>query len=269
MTINKFSATRTDDPYSLIGRTAMVTGGSRGVGAGIARRLAAAECSVAVTYNRDRESAMKVVDGVRARGGVATAVQASAADADSWAEAADVVEREFGPIDILVSNAGTASRGKTVADTPQSEFLDLMRVHALGPLALIQRLLPGMRECDRSDIVTISSAIVTHSPERSAPYSMAKAAMESACMTLAREERVHGLHVNIVAPGLVDTDMGARLVNATSPGTTMSETGARAPFGRVCTPDDVADAVFFLLTAGYITGQKILVDGGGKSPTIF
>jgi NAD(P)-dependent dehydrogenase (short-subunit alcohol dehydrogenase family) len=256
---------------SLKGRIALVTGGSRGVGAGVALGLADAGCAVAISYHRDANAADAIVDAIRGGGGRSIAVQASAADPGSWNAAVDVVDEQFGPVDLLVSNAGTASTGRTVLDTSLTEFARLMDVHAFGPLALIQRLLPGMRAAERADIVMISSAITTEAPERSAPYAMAKAAMECACRTIAREERQYGVHVNIVAPGLVNTEMGARLVKAGPNGGSIEDTAAVGPFGRICEPRDVAAAVCFLASdhAGYITGQRLVLDGGGASPAIF
>jgi NAD(P)-dependent dehydrogenase (short-subunit alcohol dehydrogenase family) len=248
---------------SLAGRVALVTGGSRGVGAGVARGLAEAGSAVALSYRRDAAAADVVVKEIRSAGGQAIAVRANAA--------VDIVTTEFGHVDLLVSNAGTASSGKTVLDTPPHEFSLLMGVHTFGPLALIRRVLPDMRTAGRADIVMISSAITTDTPERSAPYSMAKAAMESACRTLAREERQHGIRVNIIAPGLVNTEMGARLVKASTAGaSTIDDTAASGPFGRICEPADVAAAVCFLASdhAGYITGQRLVLDGGGVSPSI-
>ncbi|MDT7721645.1 MAG: hypothetical protein QOE94_2656 [Mycobacterium sp.] len=212
---------------SLEGRIALVTGGSRGV----ARGLAHAGCAVAVSYQRDAAAADKVVDDIREAGGRAIAVQATASDAESWNSAVDIVEAKLGPVDLLVSNAGSASTGRTVLDTPLTEFGRLMDVHTFGPLALIQRLLPGMRAADRSDIVMISSAITSEAPGRSAPYAMAKAAMECACRTLGREECQHAVHVNILAPGLVNTEMGARLVQASTNGGSLEDTAATGPFG--------------------------------------
>ena len=156
-----------------------------------------------------------------------------------------------------------ASRGQSVVDTDPAELPRLMAVNALGPHRLAQLVLPAMRTRPRGDIVFISSADVTRLSANGAPYNMGKAAMEALAFTLAKEERPHGVHVNVVAPGLVATDMGERLV-AAKVGTTIGDLDSRYPFGRVCTPDDVAGAVLFLVSglAGYVTGQRIGVDGG-------
>jgi NAD(P)-dependent dehydrogenase (short-subunit alcohol dehydrogenase family) len=176
----------------------------------------------------------------------------------------EAVRADLGDVDILVSNAGTASRGRTVAETDPEEYLRLMNVHALGPIALIRSLLPAMRARPRADIVMVSSAITGYAPPNSAPYTMAKAALEMAARTLAREERRHGIRVNVVAPGLVATDMGERLVRAVA-GRALHDLDSGAPFGRVCLPEDVASVVAFLVSAdcGYVTGQRLVIDGGG------
>jgi NAD(P)-dependent dehydrogenase (short-subunit alcohol dehydrogenase family) len=241
----------------LTGRTALVTGGSRGVGAGIARRLARDGASVAVHYQRDARAA--------------AAFQASMDDFDTVDQMCDAVLQRFGAVDLLVSNAGSASRGNTVANSSLSEFDQLLRIHTLGPLHLIRRLLPELRRAVRGDIVAISSTTVTDAPANAAPYTMAKAALEVAIRTLAREERGEAIRANIVAPGLVDTEMGARLVHAVHTGQKLSDLHAAFPFGHVCQPDDVASAVAFLTSeeGSYITGQRIVVDGGGPDPAIF
>jgi NAD(P)-dependent dehydrogenase (short-subunit alcohol dehydrogenase family) len=99
---------------------------------------------------------------------------------------------------------------------------------------------------------------------------MAKSAMETAARTLAREERTHGLHVNIVAPGQVATETGRRLVRAMQAGATLADIGESSPFGRVCTPEDVAGVIAFLVSAdaGHLTGQRVAVDGGGPEATV-
>src|SRR5205807_7141435 len=135
--------------------------------------------------------------------------------------------------------------------------------HAVGAHSLCRAVLPSMRARPRGDIVMISSVITRDAPPNGAPYAMAKAALEMLAATLAKEERRHGIHVNVVAPGLVETDMGRRLVKGAMGVDDIHSMDAGAPFGHVCTPDEVADVVRFVVSgrAGYVTGQRIGVDG--------
>ncbi|MFI9411419.1 SDR family NAD(P)-dependent oxidoreductase [Nocardia gamkensis] len=259
----------------LAGRTALVTGGSRGVGRAVALRLARDGAAIAVNYRRDASAADEVVAQIVEAGGRAAAYCASIDDEAAVAEMVTAIRDDLGPVDLIVSNAGSASRGQDVASTPQADYLQLMRVHAFGPIALIQQVLPDMREAasgqaGRGDIVMISSNTTLSAPPNSAPYTMAKAAMETCVRTIAREERRYGIHANIVAPGLIATEMGKRLVSAAR-GADIGDLDADSPFGRVCRPEDVAGTVAFLVSpdSGYVTGQRLLVDGGGPNPTIF
>ncbi|OZC63661.1 oxidoreductase [Rhodococcus sp. 15-725-2-2b] len=258
-------------PATLAGRTALVTGGSRGVGAGVARELAHLGADVAITYNRRPEDAEDVLTAVRRTGVRAMALQLDVADTDSAAGAVEQIAETLGVVDLFVSNAGIASTGRSIARTSLEEFGRLMAVHAWGPIALIQHLLPGMRALDRSDIVMVSSAVTATHPPATGPYVIAKQAMESACKVLALEEREHGVHVNIVAPGLVATDMGRRLVGAGGESSDFDSTAATSPFGRVCTPADVGAVVGFLTgsAAEYLTGVRLAVDGGGATASIY
>ena len=248
----------------LQGRVALVTGGGRGVGRAISLALAADGAAVAVNYRTDAESAADVVDEIRALGGEAEAFGATVGDDPATdLMVADVIER-FGYVDLLVNNAGIASRGRTVADTDPAELERVVRVHALGPHRLSAAVLGSMRSRPRGDIVFISSVATQHLAAGGAPYNMGKAAMEALAFTLAKEEVRNGIHVNVVAPGLVDTDMGQRLMRAVAGVEDLRAIDSSMPMGRVCTPDDVAGVVRFLVSdaAGYVTGQKVNVDGG-------
>jgi NAD(P)-dependent dehydrogenase (short-subunit alcohol dehydrogenase family) len=125
-----------------------------------------------------------------------------------------------------------------------------------------------MRDAPRGDVVVISSAAAHLLTANGAPYNMGKAALEAFAHTLAKEEAAHSIHVNIVAPGLVASDMGDRLAKAVTGGrvSRASELDASSPFGHVCRPEEVADIVGFLVSpaAGYLTGQRIVVDGGAN-----
>jgi 3-oxoacyl-[acyl-carrier protein] reductase len=254
----------------LEGRTALVTGAGRGIGRGIALALAAAGADVAVNYRRDADAAEEVVGRIRALGRRAVAVQASVTDPAEIERLCATVSAELGPVDLLVANAGIASRGHSVLDSSPEEFELLMATHAFGTVRLAQSLLPAMRERPRADIVVISSSEVAFMRPNCAPYNAAKAALEAVALTLAKEEVANGVRVNIVAPGLVDTDMGRRLVRAALGKEEVAELDAEQPLGRVCRPEDVGAVVRFLVSGEgeMVTGQRIVVDGGATSPTV-
>lgn len=249
---------------SLDGRTALVTGGGRGIGRAIALGLAADGADVAVAYRRDADAAHDTVAEVERSGRRAAAYQASVDVAGDCERLVGEVTGAFGPVDILVNCAGLASRGHSVADTDPAEVERLWRTHVMGPFLLSKLLVPAMRQRPRGDVVMVSSTATTYMAAHGSPYNMAKAAMEALARTLAREERPHGIHVNVVAPGLVDTEMGRRLVKGAMGVDDIGSLDAGSPFGHVCTPEEVADVVRFLVSdaARYVTDQRISVDGG-------
>ncbi|MYE83091.1 MAG: SDR family oxidoreductase [Gammaproteobacteria bacterium] len=122
-----------------------------------------------------------------------------------------------------------------------------------------------MREAKRGDIVMISSAATRSFGANGAPYNMGKAALEALAMTLSKEEKRHDIRVNVVAPGLVETEMGRRLVRATAGVQDIRTLDADSPFGHVCQPEDVANVVRFLVSDSnsYVTGERLYVDGSG------
>jgi NAD(P)-dependent dehydrogenase (short-subunit alcohol dehydrogenase family) len=250
---------------TLDGRVALVTGGSRGIGRAIALGLAADGAEVAVNFRRDAEAAAATVADIEALGGKARAYAADVASVEEGRAMVAAAIADFGFVDILVNNAGIASRGGSVLNTEPDELERVVRTHAFGAHHLCQAVLPSMRTRPRGDIVRVSSAITRDHPPNGAPYAMGKAALEALAFTLAREELRHGIHVNVVAPGLVDTDMGKRLVKATAGVDDISTLDAMSPFGRVCRPEDVANVVRWLVSDGasYITGERLYVDGQG------
>jgi len=251
---------------SLDGRLALITGGGRGIGRAVSLALAADGADIAIHYNRDVESAQATAEAVGDLGRRAGTFQASLEDLSSLSRMTDSVQKELGAPSILINNAGIASRGKTVVETETEEVDRLMRVHAFAPHELCKLILPGMREHERGDIIMVSSSATKFDAAGGAPYNMAKAAMESLARTLAAEERRNGIRVNIVAPGLVETEMGRRLVKANSGLEDLRKLDSRMPFGRICQPEDIADAIRHLVSArsGYVTGQRLGVDGGGR-----
>ncbi len=250
---------------SLQGRVALISGAGRGVGAGIAVALARDGADVAVNYRRDADAAEDVVKTIEALGRRARAYRASIDDFEQCEAMVDAVARDLGPVGILVNNAGIASRGRSVARTEPVEMRRVVATHAFGAHYLSKLVVPAMKEMERGDIVMISSVATRGLEANGAPYNMAKAALEALAYTLAKEVRRHGIRVNIVAPGLVETEMGRRLMRATAGIEDLRDLDQTMPFGRVCQPDDVANVVRFLVSErnSYLTGERIYCDGGG------
>ena len=255
----------------LDGKTALVTGGGRGIGRGISEALGREGATVLINYRRDKEAAEETMGAVVAAGGRAAIFQASTDQPEDCRRMMDEIHAAHGGLDIAIVNGGNASRGRSVVDTDEKELWNLVETHALGPHQLCRAFIPEMRKKGGGHVVFISSVATKGMAGNGAPYNMGKAAMEALALTLAKEELAHRIHVNIVAPGLVETDMGVRLARAMQ-GKSKEEMqdlramDAAAPFGRVCQPEDIAGAVLFLLSpwSGYVTGQRIGVDGGSS-----
>jgi NAD(P)-dependent dehydrogenase (short-subunit alcohol dehydrogenase family) len=253
---------------ALDGRVALVSGGGRGVGRAVSLGLAEDGADIAVNYRRDEAAAAETVEAIRKRGRRAVAYRASV---DSWEDDQAMVEAavaDLGPIDILVNNAGQASRGYSVADTDPDEFGRLVGTHAFGGAYLSKLVLPGMRTKPRGDIIMISSVTTKNLPGWSAPYNMGKAAQEALAMTLAKEEQRNNIRVNVIQPGLIETEMGRRLVKGAMGVEDIRTMEERMPFQHICQPEDVAALVRFLVSddGGYISVQCIGLDGGGMPP---
>jgi 3-oxoacyl-[acyl-carrier protein] reductase len=248
----------------LSGRTALVSGGGRGIGRGISEGLAAAGATVAVVYHRDEAAAAETVAAIAGAGGRATAHRAAVESFEECTRLRDEVLGAHEAIDILVSNAGIASKGRSIIKTEPGEMERLFGIHVMGAFHLAHLFVPQMRERDRGDVVMVSSVASRLNAGGGAPYNVAKTALESLAFTLAKEEQRHGIHVNVVAPGLVESEMGRRLVKASGV-EDIHSLNAVAPFGHVCAPADVARVVLFLVSrlSGYVTGQRVEVDGGG------
>jgi len=250
----------------LSGRTALVTGGSRGIGRGIALHLAALGADVAITYARQVADARKTAEEIAALGRRCVPLQGSLGEPGVPARIAGEATEALGVIDLLVNNAGIASSGARVDATDPDELDELFAVNARGPAQLCGALLPAMRTRPRGDIVMISTILTQVITPNCVPYTMSKAAAEALALTIAVEEAFTNIHVNIVAPGLVSTEMGDRLIRARSQGQLerADALDSISPFGHVCRPEDVARVVGFLVSAenAYITGQRVVVDGG-------
>ena len=247
----------------LEGRIALVTGGGRRIGAAICQSLARDGADVAINYVSNEAAARQTAAAVEGFGRRALVHRAAVGDRDEANGLVDATLAEFGTIDILVHCAGVLSSGPNLAETPPEEFRRVLDTNVLGAVWATQRALPALRSHDRSDVVVISSIASRALSPNWGPYNMAKAALEAMATTLAKEERANGLHVNMVAPGLVETDMGHEVMAAYGVEDFRS-IDANQPYGHVCTPGEVADVVAFLVSDGarYITNQRIGVDGG-------
>ncbi len=237
--------------------TAIVTGGSRGIGAAIARRLAADGFSVIVNYARGREAAEAVVAEITAEGGHAAAVQADLSQHEAAARLFDAAETEFGGIDVLVNNAGVM----TLAPIGKADDA-LFDAHVAINLGGVFR---GMREAanrlrDGGRIVNFSSSVVGLYQPGYGVYAATKAAVEAMTHVLAKELGPRGVTVNAVAPGPVATD----LFLSDKSDEQVAAITRMIPAGRLGEPDDIARVVSFLAgpDGGWVSGQVIRVNGG-------
>jgi len=240
----------------LEGRTALVTGGSRGIGAAIARRLAAEGARVAITYTRGAEAAAAVVAGIEAAGGRAAAFQADAADAAAVALAVERTVSAFGGLDVLVNNAGTAIP-RPFQEATLEEMDRVIDVNLRGVLVATQAALRHLPDGGR--IITIGSCVGERmgTPGLVA-YAATKGAVKMFTQGLAREVGARGITVNNVQPGPIDTDLNPAAGDWATPQVANTALGR---YGRV---EDIAAMVAFVAgpDAGYITGASLTVDGG-------
>jgi 3-oxoacyl-[acyl-carrier protein] reductase len=250
----------------LEGRTALITGASRGIGRAMAERFASEGASVAINFTSNLAAAEEVASIVKGHGQSANIYQANVSDEKAVADMCDAAVSDFGQIDILVNNAGLGSAAinrPTIADASNEQWETLLNVNLWGPIYLCRYLVPHMRKAARGDVIMISSIAAQALNPGFGVYSVSKAALEAMAHTLAREEKPNGMRVNMIAPGLVDTDMGRKIVEATGGGTDMRKMDANMPFGFVCTPDDIAATATHLCSEDgrYITNQRITITG--------
>ncbi len=237
---------------------ALVTGGSRGVGRAICVELSRCGADVAFTYRRDGSAADETRKMLTLNNVQGLAIQSSVDVPEQNVTTVESVMATFGGLDILINNAGVVSSGHEVVDTPSDEVARMMRVHALGPMQLCQLAVPVMRSRGGGHIVMVSSTATRTFLPRAAPYAMAKAAGEALAFSLAAEEASYGISVNVVAPGLVDTDMGRRLVAARPDG--------RSELGESSTPENVAELVRYVVSEENTqTGHRFGIEGGVRT----
>jgi 3-oxoacyl-[acyl-carrier protein] reductase len=242
----------------LDGRVALVTGGSRGIGAAISRELGAAGAHVAVNYARDAESAAAVCVAVRDAGGAATAVQGDVSTAEGAAALVEAVESDVGPIDILVNNAGI-TRDDLIMRMSLDDWRSVLETNLFGAFYAIKAVTRPMLKAKGGRIINITSVSGQAGQTGQANYSSAKAGLIGLTKATARELASRGITCNAVAPGFVLTELTKDL-----PENLQAQLTERTPLGRFGTAEEIADAVAFLASdeAAFITGQVLAVDGG-------
>ncbi|GAA4855613.1 glucose 1-dehydrogenase [Saccharopolyspora rosea] len=238
-------------------RVAVVTGGSRGIGRAIVRRLAADGASVLFSYHQRADLAAELVADLRAAGGRADAVRADLSDLDDVRGLFDEAERSFGGVDVLVANAG-AGADVPVVDTTEEFYDRLMAVNAKSAFFAIQQAARRMR--DSGSVVTVSSVATALPAPGGAVYAATKAAVEQFTRVAACELAERGIRVNAVSPGPTDTD----LLRRGNPPEELRAAVAMTPLARLGRPADIAGVVAFLAgpDAAWITGQNIRATGG-------
>ena len=247
--------------YTLAGQCALVTGGSRSIGRAIALGLARCGARVAINYRRDAAAAETAVAQIEAQGGRAVAVQADVADPDGVAAMLERAETTLGPVDILVNNAGVLVRTPFL-EIPLDEWDRILRTNLRGYFivgqAVARRMVHhGIRGC----IVHVASSSSRYASLNLSHYAASKGGITMPTRSMAFELAAHGIRVNEVNPGLIETDMNRG--DLADPAWRDMRLD-RIPLGRIGAPDDIVGAVLFLAStdAGLMTGASIAIDGG-------
>ena len=237
--------------YVLRRRTALVTGGSRGIGAAISRALAEAGAAVAINYRERSDEATKLAEDLRKTGVRVITVQADVSLADAVSKMVEVVQSELEPIDILINNAGIAiTRG--IDDLSEADFDQTLAINLKSVFLCTQAVLPMMRAKKWGRIVNISSGAARGAGAIGPHYNASKAGVEGLTRGYAARLVKEGITVNAVAPSLIETDMMKGQEKLVS----------RIPLGRFGKADEVAKAVMLLVDNPYMTGQTIAMSGG-------
>ena len=236
---------------NLRGRTALVTGGSRGIGAAISKALAEAGAAVAINYRERDDAAKQLADILRKTGVQAITVQANVSQTDAVAKMVQIVKSELGAVDILINNAGIAiTRG--IDDLSEADFDQTISVNLKSVFLCTQAILPMMRAKKWGRIVNISSGAARGAGSIGPHYNASKAGIEGMTRGYAARLVKEGITVNAVAPSLIETDMMKGQDNLVS----------RIPLGRFGKSDEVAKAVMMLVDNPYMTGQTVAMSGG-------
>lgn len=242
----------------LAGKTAIITGASRGIGAEIARQFAANGAKVVVNYSGSQEKAEAVVADIQANGGEAIAVKANVSDSESVKAMVDGAMKTFGSVDILVNNAGI-TRDNLMMRMKDDEWDDVINTNLKGVFVCTKAVTRQMMKQRAGRIINIASIVGVMGNAGQANYVASKAGVIGLTKTTARELASRGITANAVAPGFITTDMTDQLTEDVQKAML-----AQIPLGRFGAPEDVAKAALFLASddASYMTGQTLHLDGG-------
>ena len=244
----------------LTGKVAVVTGASKGIGAGIAKGLGAAGAAVVVNYASSKDGADRVVADITSKGGKAVAVQGDMSKPDDVRRLFEETRKAFGGLDVLVNNAGVFKFEPLEAVT-EREFHREFNTNVLGPILAIQEAVKYFGP-EGGSVINISSVVSANPGPMSVVYSATKSALDSITRELARELGPRKIRVNSIAPGFTETEgvLDTELMGSDAG----KEFVARTPLGRIGRPDDIAPAVVFLASgdSGWVTGESIRVSGG-------
>lgn len=247
---------RSDDEEA--GRVALVTGGSRGIGAAIALALARDGHRVAVCWARDETGGERTRKEIESAGGTAISLRADVTDTDAVSDAFKTVESTWGPVEVLVNNAGQTRDGLLMRMSDEA-WSDVLRTNLDGAFHTIRRAAPGMVRARYGRIVNVGSVVATSGSAGQANYAAAKAGLIGLTRSVARELASRGITANLVEPGPISTAMTDSLDDARR-----DEIISLVPLGRFGAPEEVGSVVAFLCSdaAAYVTGAVVPVDGG-------
>ncbi len=239
-------------------KVALVTGGSRGIGAAASKELAKLGYAVAVNYKSNSEAAKRVCEEISGFGGVAEAFQADISDSDALDRMFSDIHSSLGGISVLVNNAGVSYIG-LLQDMSDKEIKNLSDVNLTGAMLCTKRAVPDMIKRHDGTIINIASMWGEVGASCEVVYSACKAGIIGFTKALAKELGPSGIRVNCVSPGVIDTDMNSELTDET-----ISELCEETPLLRIGKPSDVGKSIAFLASdeASFITGQVISVNGG-------
>ncbi|MFC2031849.1 SDR family NAD(P)-dependent oxidoreductase [Chloroflexota bacterium] len=251
---------------NLTGRIAIVTGGSRGIGRGIAIVLAKAGAEVAFCYSKDEEGAKVTASQVEAIRGRCLSIRADVADHEKVKEMVAKTVETFGGVDILVNNAGVFGSHRYLAEEDIDRMHQVVDSHIFGSYHCVREVLPHMHKCKRGDIYFISSVATENFRAGNAIFTAAKAGLEAMAKCLAKEEIKNNIRVNTISPGTIETASTLNLWRRWHDLKEMEDLYSIMPFGHTGKPEDIGNLIAFLASeeGGWISGQVISVDGGTR-----